>query len=133
MFITYIHPSQLRDREKQQQVSSFAAQGQKSKPHQKKAEKKHKVRSPKGRPFQPLVWRATGYPHRRRHSRIKHKQPQPDIVSDEDSSDLLAPLFNSVGGIREDSFQLYPIEASYLVKWAADHCENRFFLRYTRF
>ncbi len=125
MFVTYTHPSQLRDREKQQQVSSFAAQGQKSKPHPKKPEKKLKVRSSTGRPFQPHVWRAAGYPSRRGRLRNKPGQSQRDIAPDDDSIDLLAPLFNNVGGIREDSFQAYPIEATYLVKWAADHCKTR--------
>ncbi|KIW95948.1 uncharacterized protein Z519_03014 [Cladophialophora bantiana CBS 173.52] len=117
MFVSYTHPAQLRDPDKQQQVSSFAARRQQTKTRKKKPE--GKTRASTTRSFEPLVWRALSYTQRRK-PRFEHKRPQTRTDPQADAGDLVAPLFNNLGGVREDPFGSYPIEATYLVKWAVD-------------
>ncbi|OAP65231.1 hypothetical protein AYL99_01203 [Fonsecaea erecta] len=117
MFVTYTHPSQIKDRDKQQQVSSFAARRQQT----TSRTEKHKRKTPASptRAAEPLVRRAIGFSQRRR-TKFDHKRHQTRTPTEADSSDLLPPLPSSLGGVREDPFQSYPIKATYLVKWAVD-------------
>ncbi|OQV02668.1 hypothetical protein CLAIMM_07824 isoform 2 [Cladophialophora immunda] len=117
MFVTYTHPCQLKDRDKQQQVSSFAARRQPTETGKKRSERK--TRDSKTRSFEPLVWRAVNSKPRGR-AKFENKRPQTRPLPEAGVSDLLAPLVGNLGGVRDDPFQSYPIEATYLVKWAVD-------------
>ncbi|KIX92617.1 uncharacterized protein Z520_11646 [Fonsecaea multimorphosa CBS 102226] len=117
MFVTYTHPSQLKDPGKQQQVSSFAARKQQTKSERKRSE--GKTRASKTRSFEPVVFRAVNSTQRRK-AKFDHRRPQTRTPPGPDANDLVAPLSNTLGGVREDPFKSYPIEATYLVKWAVD-------------
>ncbi|KAJ9607197.1 hypothetical protein H2200_008269 [Cladophialophora chaetospira] len=124
MFVTYTHPSQLQDAEKQQQVSSFAARRHKRKPREINVERKLSVRSPKGHLLNSHTWRAGGYSYRRGGSKPGHDKSLQNTDVEDTAIVLLAPLSNNVGGLREDSFDAYPIKATRLVKWAVDQYVN---------
>jgi hypothetical protein len=67
-----------------------------------------------------IVWRAGIFPTVRQRQTFRRSRSGGD--SDALPTPAWHPLLLNVGGIRDDSFQTYPIEVDYLVRWAVDQC-----------